>query len=121
MSGDNFYIVREGEFISKKEVTINNSNFWPESSKSWKSNMIERKVMFTANKITTGMYFGEKEMFSKKPYSINVHSNQRESQLIVIPRTELMKCFSEIEIDKIRTQPCVEFPNEEEIQKRILI
>jgi len=49
------------------------------------------------------MYFGEKEMLSKKPYLINLCSAERGSQLIVIPRTELMKSFTEIELDKIRT------------------
>ena len=32
-----------------------------------------------------------------------------------------MKCFTEIELDKIRTQPCVEFPIDEEIQKKIMV
>ena len=42
-------------------------------------------------------------MFSKKPYPLNVCSGERESEIIIIPRNELAKCFTEVEIDKIRT------------------
>eukprot|EP00347_Sterkiella_histriomuscorum_P009475 403341070 len=121
MSGDNFYIVRNGVFVSQKQVTIENQNIWPESNQTWKQNMIQKKVNFTANKIGSGMYFGEKELLSKKTYQINVCSFERGSSLIVIPRTELMKCFTEIEIDKIRTQPCITFPSEDEIRQRIQV
>jgi len=29
MSGDNLYIVRDGIFVSQKEVVIEHQNFWP--------------------------------------------------------------------------------------------
>ncbi|CDW87639.1 UNKNOWN [Stylonychia lemnae] len=121
MSGDYLYIVRDGVFVTQKEVVIEHQNFWPQTSETWKSSLIKRKVLFTANKLVPGIYFGEKEVLNKKPYLINLCAAERGSQLIVIPRTELMKCFTEIELDKIRTQPCVIFPNEEEIKRRIQI
>lgn len=51
-------------------------------------------------------------MFSKQAYNLNVCSGERDSEIIIIPRNELTKCFSDAEIDKIRTQTLVEFPNE---------
>ena len=48
-------------------------------------------------------------------------SAERNSELIIIPRSEIMNCFTEKEIEKLKTQPLIEFPSEAEIRQRIQV
>jgi hypothetical protein len=86
MHAEYLYIVIKGAFISQKTVNINHQNFWPINAGRWKSAKVERKVLFTANKICEGTYFGEKLMFNRHRYQINVCSSERNSMLIMIHR-----------------------------------
>ena len=98
MNSDCLYIVLNGSFVSQKTVVISHQNFWPVSSKVWKGSKIGREVLFTANKIEKGQFFGEKELMEKKPYGINICSAEENSQLLMFPKIELVKCLSDKEI-----------------------
>jgi hypothetical protein len=52
MQGDSIYLIKKGPFVSQKTVNVANVNFWPLSVQKWISSKIERKVLFTANKMT---------------------------------------------------------------------
>ena len=54
-----------------------------------------------------GCYFGEHELFERTPYILNICSAARDCELIIIPRIELLKCFSEKELEKIKTSATV--------------
>lgn len=69
------------------------------------------------------MYFGELEAIDKArhPYTVNICSAERYSELMMVSRSDVLKLFTEAEQMKIRQLRLVEFPNEEEIKARILV
>ena len=65
--------------------------------------------------------FGEKECIEDTPYTLNVCSAERDSELPYIPKRDLLRVFTEQEITKLRSLAMVSFPNVEEIKSKILI
>lgn len=61
-------------------------------------------MLFTANRIGEGKFFGEQEIIDKgKPaYSVNICSAERGSELMMVSRGDILKLFSEAELGKIR-------------------
>lgn len=103
MSGDYLYFVKKGSFVSQKAVQVDSLNFWPKKFQQWESTKIEREVLFTANRIQSATYFGEEELLGKTPYGINVCSAERDCELLLISRNDILRVFTEAEIIKIRT------------------
>jgi hypothetical protein len=55
----------------------------------------------------------------KTPYQVNVCSAERDCELLLISRNDLLRVFSEAELIKIRTLKMIQFPTEEEVRNRI--
>ncbi|TNV84190.1 hypothetical protein FGO68_gene8219 [Halteria grandinella] len=123
MGGEYLYFTKKGMFASQKAVRVDSVNFWPKNHLHWQSQEVERQVLFTANRIGEGKYFGEQELIDKNrpAYQVNICSAERDSILMMVSRGEVMKLFSEQELGKIRQLRLVEFPSEEEIKARILV
>jgi hypothetical protein len=56
---------------------------------------------------------------AKSPYQVNVCSAERDCELLLISRIDLIRVFSEAELIKIRTLKMIQFPTEEEVRNRI--
>ena len=45
----------------------------------------------------------------------------RESELVVIHKSDLFKCFASFEIDRFRSQHFITFPTEADVKKQISV
>ena len=84
-------------------MNLEHINFWPIGSKKWYQSKVERKILYTSNKLEGPIYFGEKEFFAKSNYTLNVCSAERNCELIIIPKNEFYSIFTKNEAELFRS------------------